>query len=128
MLSLPGYSLSRPVEYIDAEYKGVWRRVHDGLMIDAMAGSDDDYPGLLPQPPGQKAYLLHPDSITDRLLLTCILGPAITVVFCLTRLYTTRFISRRMHPDDCECSLALPFDRNGVFISFLGMIAASFVT
>jgi len=67
----------------------------------------DQYPGVMPLPPGETVDLLHPESISHRLILACIVCPAIALIFCLIRLYTVRSIVRKVHPDDCERSQTL---------------------
>ena len=84
------------------------RRVHDSLLAVMPEPSDDKYPGILPPPPGETVDLLHPESIAYRLILTCILCLAITLIFCLIRLYTARFIVRKTYLDDCERRSTFP--------------------
>ena len=62
----------------------------------------NQYPGVIPPPPGETADLVHPESIAHRLILACIICPIITLVFCLVRLYTARFIVHKVHHDDCQ--------------------------
>lgn len=71
--------------------------------------STDTYPGMLePPPPGETVDRVHSESIAGRLIVTSVLCPAITLIFCATRLYTANRIVRKMRLDDCEPKSVMP--------------------
>lgn len=70
-----------------------------------MAATDEvDYPGMLPPPPGVIPNFTNPDSMAWRLIVASVLCPVFAILLCLLRLYTARFIVRKIYRDDCEFS------------------------
>jgi hypothetical protein len=60
--------------------------------------------GALPAPPGTTANFTNPEYIGAQLGVTAILYPALAIPFLLIRLYTKRFLVKRVHLDDCKRS------------------------
>ena len=62
----------------------------------------DSFPGVIPPPPGQTANFVNPESIAVRLIIACVLGPVLSLVLLLLRLYTAWRVAQRVRVDDCE--------------------------
>jgi hypothetical protein len=58
--------------------------------------------GAVPPPPGIVPNFTNPESAAYRLIVGTIVCPAITLVFLLLRLYTKRYILKKLLLDDCE--------------------------
>ncbi len=69
-----------------------------------MASTNVSYPGVVPPPPGQTADLANAERITLPIVLAASLCPVFALLFCMLRLYTARFIVRRIYADDCKPS------------------------
>jgi len=74
----------------------------------ASSGTDTHLGMLEPPPPGETVDRTHPESIASRLIVTCLLCPAITLIFCAIRLYTASCIVRKVRLDDCELQSGMP--------------------
>ena len=56
----------------------------------------------LPPPPGTTSNFADPEYIGTRLVVTAIVCPALAIPVLLLRLYTKRFLSARLHLEDCK--------------------------
>ncbi|KAF2820097.1 hypothetical protein CC86DRAFT_374790 [Ophiobolus disseminans] len=68
--------------------------------------SNDTIIGTAPAPFGVTPNFANPESIAYRVIIACILGPAIAIPICIIRLYTKRYILRNTGYDDYAIVLA----------------------
>ncbi|KAM5529033.1 integral membrane protein [Fusarium oxysporum f. sp. phaseoli] len=67
-----------------------------------MNSTDSSTVGAYPPPPGAVPNFTNPESIASRVVLAAALSPVFTIPIVLLRLYTSRFIIKCWHLDDCR--------------------------
>ncbi|KAI8401268.1 hypothetical protein FOFC_18137 [Fusarium oxysporum] len=67
-----------------------------------MNSTDSSTVGAYPPPPGVVPNFTNPESIASRVVLAAALSPVFTIPIVLLRLYTSRFIIKCWHLDDCR--------------------------
>jgi hypothetical protein len=78
--------------------------IYSKLVLDApvMNSTDSSTVGAYPSPPGVVPNFMNPESIASRVVLAAALSPVFTIPIVLLRLYTSHFIIKCWHLDDCR--------------------------
>ncbi|KAF2190055.1 hypothetical protein K469DRAFT_699648 [Zopfia rhizophila CBS 207.26] len=65
--------------------------------------------GAFPPPPGVTLNFVDPVSKANQVVLAAALGPAIALPICLLRLYSKRYIIKRIDHEDYSIAIAIAF-------------------